>query len=117
MAELLQELDFVKFYGYVSHMKIANISYTKNHLSELIEGVKAGETIIIQERNHPVARLVPWKTEATEDDRIRDLARQGLVRLPERPLNSKEFHRRRLPRLPKRSSAVQIILDERAEGR
>ena len=40
-------------------MNMANISYTRNHLSELINRVKEGETILIMDRQRPVARLEP----------------------------------------------------------
>ena len=40
-------------------MKMANISYTKNHLSSLLARVKEGESIVIMDRNRPVARLEP----------------------------------------------------------
>jgi len=40
-------------------MKKANISYTKNHLSELINQVREGESILIIDRHTPVARLEP----------------------------------------------------------
>ena len=40
-------------------MKKSNISYTKNHLSELINQVREGESILIMDRHTPVARLEP----------------------------------------------------------
>lgn len=40
-------------------MKTASIATAKNQLCRLIKRVKRGETILITDRNHPVARLQP----------------------------------------------------------
>ncbi len=40
-------------------MKTASISQTKNQLSALLDAVRHGETILIMDRNCPVARLEP----------------------------------------------------------
>lgn len=44
---------------YYSYMKIATISETKNRLSSLIDRVRHGESVIIVDRNRPVARPEP----------------------------------------------------------
>jgi antitoxin (DNA-binding transcriptional repressor) of toxin-antitoxin stability system len=40
-------------------MKKASVSYLKAHLSAELKAVRAGETVIVMDRDHPVARLVP----------------------------------------------------------
>jgi prevent-host-death family protein len=40
-------------------MRRSSISYLKAHLSAELSAVKAGETVVVVDRNHPVARLVP----------------------------------------------------------
>lgn len=71
-------------------MNKANISYTRNHLSEMLARVRDGETILIMDRQHPVARLepvtgpaahgnVPWQA---------DLVRRGLLRTARSPLDA-----------------------------
>ena len=45
-------------------MKTATITQTKNQLSLLIDAVKQGETVIILDRNIPVARLEPVTPDA-----------------------------------------------------
>ena len=47
-------------------MNKANISYTRNHLSELLSLVKEGETILIVDRQVPVARLGPLRPSAAQ---------------------------------------------------
>jgi prevent-host-death family protein len=72
-------------------MKIATISETKNHLSALLDRVRQGETILILDRTHPVARLEPAGTGDSPDDedRLARLERDGLIRRrPPRRLDS-----------------------------
>jgi prevent-host-death family protein len=40
-------------------MKTANVATTRNELSRLLRRVKRGETVVITDRNRPVARLLP----------------------------------------------------------
>src|SRR5690242_4163962 len=67
--------------GYNSHMKKATISQAKNKLSQLIDWVKAGETVIITDRSVPVARLEPIGPSRSNDPdgRLERLERQGLI--------------------------------------
>lgn len=59
--------------------KQAAVAELKAHLSRILRRVKAGEEIVITERNVPVARIVP--VPASADDRLRALERQGLVKI------------------------------------
>jgi len=40
-------------------MKKTSVSYLKAHLSAELKAVQAGETVVVMDRDHPVARLVP----------------------------------------------------------
>jgi prevent-host-death family protein len=40
-------------------MKRSSISYLKAHLSAELKAVQAGETVVVMDREHPIARLVP----------------------------------------------------------
>lgn len=96
-------------------MKIASISQTKNQLSALIEQVRHGETVVITDRDRPVARLMPVAAENAESasSGLALLERRGIVRrgraeackLPQ-PLK---------PR--KKASALAALLEEREQGR
>lgn len=46
-------------WSYSDHMTKASVSYLKAHLSAELKAVRAGETVVVMDRNHPVARLVP----------------------------------------------------------
>ncbi len=47
----------------------------KTHLSELLEKVEAGEEITITKHGAPVAKLVPVKKEASQEERVAAIKR------------------------------------------
>ena len=99
-------------------MKKSSITETKNHLSKLLEEVKSGTTILILDRNRPVARLEPVAADwESNSDRIAQLVRQGLVTAPKRSLDVKSFLEGDKPRLPEGASSIQALLAEREKGR
>jgi prevent-host-death family protein len=61
-------------------VKRTGVAELKAQLSRYLALVKAGEEIVVTERNVPVARLVPVG-ERERDTALRDLERQGLVRI------------------------------------
>jgi prevent-host-death family protein len=96
-------------------MKAATISQAKNHLSELLAAVKRGDSVLILERDRPIARIVPVEaSERTDDERLADLERRGIIRRAARP------PRRTLPppiELPEGVSLLEALLREREEAR
>lgn len=99
-------------------MRKASISETKNHLSKLLEEVKSGTTILILDRNRPVARLEPVASDReTNADRFAQLVRQGLVTGPKCVLDLESFLAADAPGLPAGVSSIRTLLDERASGR
>jgi len=103
---------------YFSLMKKASITETKNHLSRLLEEVKSGTTILILDRNKPVARLEPVAADQdTNEERVAVLVRQGLATASRRRLNVASFLARKMARLPEGTSAVRALISERDEGR
>lgn len=98
-------------------MKKASITETKNNLSRLIEEVRNGTSILILDRNVPVAKLEPISNrEMTNSDWTATLVRQGLAEAPHRPLDIRQFLSRKKARLKQGSSAVQALLAEREES-
>lgn len=61
-------------------MKIATISQTKNNLSALLDQVKRGTTVLIVDRDRPVARLEPAHSHPQIDERASRLERAGVLR-------------------------------------
>ena len=81
-------------------MKKASITEAKNHLSRLLEIVKSGTTILILDRNKPVARLEPVANDQdTSSERIAHLIRQGLASPPKRSLDVLDFLNWQRPKL------------------
>jgi prevent-host-death family protein len=99
-------------------MKKASITETKNHFSRLLEEVRNGTTILIMDRNRPVARLEPVTAEERAGDGlVGALVREGLAAAPRRRFDAAAFLGRRMIRLSGGASAVQALLSEREEGR
>ena len=99
-------------------MKRASITEAKNNLSALIDGLKNGSAVLIVDRGRPVARLEPviGDSEGHSDARLSRLIREGIVRpvvkRPDRALFSG-----RLPQASEGVSAVDLLIQERREGR
>jgi antitoxin (DNA-binding transcriptional repressor) of toxin-antitoxin stability system len=100
-------------------MKTANVTESKNGLSELLRSVKAGQSILILDRDEPVARLEPVPPDALPPDaRLRALERRGIVRRPASAGGMwKQLDRIPRPKLKPGQSAVAAVLKERDEGR
>lgn len=95
-------------------MERATISELKNRLSAYIKKVRAGQTIVIFDRDEPVARLEAIRQDDRPSDRIARLERAGLVRRPTASVPVKAL--RAKAARPKRS-VVQALVEERREGR
>ena len=97
-------------------MKRASISEAKNGLSALLDRVRQGQTVIIEDRGVPVARLAPIVTAGDAEGRLARLVRQGIARPPRRRADA-ALLRTKPPHLGKGQSGTAIILEERGEGR
>ena len=99
-------------------MKKSSISETKNRLSELLERVRRGETILITDRDRPVARLGPAESGGPEEveGRLGRLERAGVLRRGGGGL-VKRIVSEPAPRPKKGASAVAALLEERDIGR
>ncbi|HKC25239.1 MAG TPA: type II toxin-antitoxin system prevent-host-death family antitoxin [Thermoanaerobaculia bacterium] len=97
-------------------MKKATISETKNNLSALIRRVKNGETILIVDRDTPVARLEPIRpSDETDDERLARLEKAGIIRRGTGKY-PKEILERDPPRARKGASIVAALLKDREES-
>lgn len=98
-------------------MKSASISTAKNQLSSLIDLVRKGETVIITDRDQPVAQLAPLSGALAGDAaRLAELERAGLVKRG-RAANSRSLLKR-LPPMPKtRADLLGALLADRDQGR
>lgn len=90
-------------------MKSVNIAELKNRLSAYLNRVKAGEEIVVRDRDRPVARLVPLSAVDDEDAQLAALAAVGWVRLGEGPLDD-AFWKLPAPRV--RAAALKRAISE-----
>ena len=98
-------------------MKKARIAELKNSLSRYLDHVRSGGSVLVLDRDQPIAQIVPLRHSAAGvsrgEDRLARLERRGLVRrgtggLPE------WLGKRRPPRL--RGSVLRDLLNERKRG-
>ena len=98
-------------------MKSAKIADLKNNLSRYLEHVKAGGSVLVLERDEPVAQIVPLHgsrgVRAGRDVRLARLERRGVIRRGAGGLPD-WLGRRRTPRL--RGSVLKDLLAERGSG-
>ncbi|MBX3280493.1 MAG: type II toxin-antitoxin system prevent-host-death family antitoxin [Acidobacteria bacterium] len=64
-------------------MKSVNIAELKNRLSQYLQEVRAGEEILVRDRQRPIARIVPFPQAGDADPGMLRLAADGKVRLGE----------------------------------
>lgn len=95
-------------------MKKAKVAELKNGLSRYLAHVKRGGTVLVFERDRPVARLVPvGQVRGKGDDRLAELERRGIVR---RGTGSvREWLRKHRP-VRVGGGVLKALLEERRSG-
>jgi prevent-host-death family protein len=95
-------------------MRTVNVAELKNQLSKYLTFAKAGEEVVIRDRNLPVAKLVPFSaTDADDQDLL--LVAAGKMRLPQVRLNLKDLLKIPTGRVAG-NKAIRTVLADR-EGR
>lgn len=98
-------------------MKIASITDTKNNLSFYLDMVRSGETVLITDRNKPVARLEPVDySNIDAGGRLDRLERAGIIHRSKKKNSTKEILQTPVPAI-KGVDILKVLLKERAEGR
>lgn len=69
-------------------MRSVNVAELKNRLSKYLRFAKRGEEIVIRDRNLPVAKLVPFPADGTDEQELL-LVAAGKMRLPKVRLDVK----------------------------
>jgi prevent-host-death family protein len=110
----LRAVEIAKALGYVGHMQTANIATAKNQFSRLLEQVKQGESILITERNRPIARLEPLLAHAAA---LESLHADGVLTPPKSRLDLAAFLAMPAPGLSADCSLSRAVLAEREETR
>jgi prevent-host-death family protein len=99
------------------HVKIGEL---RNKLSALLRRVKAGETILVYDRDKPIARIQPVAEKPpkfkSDKERLAWLIAQGIVLPPKNPNADWSFlWTEPLPKA--KASVLEALLEERREGR
>jgi antitoxin (DNA-binding transcriptional repressor) of toxin-antitoxin stability system len=94
-------------------MEKATISELKSRLSAYLKKVKAGQAILILDRDQPVARLERVEAATHPEDRLVRLERAGLLRRATRPVPIGNL-RGPVPRSSR--SIVEALIEERRES-
>ena len=98
-------------------MKKATISQTKNQLSALLDQVRHGETVLIMDRNIPIAKLIPAGSSARDGEgRLSRLERSGLLRLGTGK-RVQSILRKPAPQARAGGDILRALLTEREESR
>ena len=97
-------------------MKNARISELRDGLSKYLDQVRHGETVVVYDRDVPIARIEPIA--AADDgvpDWVKDAERRGVIRPPKKPGGV------RLSMPPPRAQdgvgLLEALLEERRSGR
>lgn len=101
-------------------MLTTSISDAKNRLSALIDRVRNGETVIITDRDQPVAQLAPLSAPQVSDtSRLAELERAGLIKRA--ATGAVKGLLKRLPPMPtvgaNKADVLGALLAERDAGR
>jgi len=98
-------------------MKKAGIADLKNNLSRYIDQVREGQSILVLDRNLPVAQIVPLQSSArrslSDDDRLARLERKGLIR---RGVGGSQKWLVKHRPVKIKGSVLRDVLDERRSG-
>ena len=99
-------------------MKKASIAEVEKGLSDLIDDLWSGGSVLIVDGGLPVARLEPVSNEPAvlKDDRLMRLVRKGIVRPARFPL-PKSLLSTRPPSVKSGVSVLSALLEERHQDR
>ena len=95
-------------------MRTVNIAELKNQLSKYLTFAKAGEEVVIRDRNLPVAKLVPFSADDADEQEL-SLVAAGRLRLPQSRLDLKKLFNIPTGKVAGNKS-IQAVLGDREEG-
>lgn len=90
-------------------MRSTNIADLRNRLTQYLKEVRAGEEIVVRDRQRPIARIIPL---VLDDDSSEDVAlvAEGLLRKGGRPLPP-SFWKTRRASITLRTAAAAVSAD------
>jgi prevent-host-death family protein len=96
-------------------MRSVNVAELKNRLSKYLTFVKAGQEVVIRDRNLPVAKIIPFTTADANDQELL-LVAAGKLRLPSVRLNIKELLKIRTGKVSGSKAIRALQADRDAES-
>jgi len=94
-------------------MQTVNVAELKNNLSHYLRQVRQGNEITIKDRHRVIARIVPALPSDDYEEELLELAAQGKMKLPEKPLDEAFITKiltSKLPRMKTQGKAGEEIL-------
>jgi len=104
-------------YSYNSQMEKASVSHLKNNLSAYLRRVRAGHSVVIYDRDVPIARLERIESSDRGSDRLSLLNSKGVTRLPLRPQSALSFRSDLERPLPHSVRLLDAMQEDRSEDR
>jgi prevent-host-death family protein len=98
-------------------MERATVSKLKNNLSAYLRKVRSGQSVVIYDRDLPIARIERIETTGRGADRLALLAAQGITRPAVRALSVRELRALLKEPLPRSARVLDALLEERAQER
>ncbi|MGC8517736.1 MAG: type II toxin-antitoxin system Phd/YefM family antitoxin [Steroidobacteraceae bacterium] len=89
------------------------MSKLKNSLSAYLRKVRAGQSVVIYDREVPIARIDRIEDASAGDDRLALLVAQGIARPPEEALSAKRLKQAVSKPLPRSARLLDALLEER----
>ena len=96
-------------------MTSAGVAKLKASLSEYLGRVKSGEEVVVTERGHAIARIVPISSSRSDSRSIENLIRLGILRRPQESFDRKLLQGLK-PEDPE-ALVLRALRDERDESR
>jgi antitoxin (DNA-binding transcriptional repressor) of toxin-antitoxin stability system len=98
-------------------MEKASVSKLKDNLSAYLRKVRAGHSVVIYDRDVPIARLERIESSGGGADRLALLGAQGLTRPPTRPLSPARLRALLSEPAPGSARLAEALAEVRAEDR
>jgi prevent-host-death family protein len=89
-------------------MRSTNIADLRNRLTQYLKEVRAGEEIVVRDRQRPIAKIIPFSVE--DDDSDADLVAAGLMRKGTGKLPA-SFWKTRRPSVPLDAVVAAVSAD------
>jgi prevent-host-death family protein len=97
-------------------MKTVAIAELKAKLSRYLHGVRHGDEVVVTDRGHAVARIVPPVMSGATPAELEEMIRSGLIRPGKGPL-PRALCRPQKGAVDPKGSVLKALLEEREHGR